>query len=41
MSEKELIVGELVRCTITDSDEYDMVARPTDELEKVVSLPLR
>ena len=41
MSEKELIVGELVRCTITDSDEYDMIARPTDELEKVVSLPLR
>ena len=41
MAENKLTVGEVARCTITDSDEYDMVARPTDELEKVVSLPLR
>ncbi len=41
MAEKERIVGELLKCKITDSDEYDMLARPIDELEKVVSLPLR
>jgi ribosomal protein S12 methylthiotransferase len=41
MAENKLTVGEVARCTITDSDEYDMVARPTDELEKVISLPLR
>ena len=41
MAEAKLTVGEVVKCTITDSDEYDMIARPTDELEKVFSLPLR
>jgi ribosomal protein S12 methylthiotransferase len=41
MSENKRTVGEVIKCTITDSDEYDMLARPTDELEKVVSLPLR
>ena len=41
MSERELILGELIGCTITGSDEYDMLARPTEELEKVVSLPVR
>ncbi|MDP7008258.1 MAG: 30S ribosomal protein S12 methylthiotransferase RimO [Phycisphaerales bacterium] len=41
LAEKELVVGEIIRCTIIDSDQYDMVARPTIELEKVVSLPLR
>ncbi len=41
MAETKLTVGEVVNCTITDSDEYDMIARPTNELEKVLSLPLR
>ena len=41
MAENERIVGEFLKCRITDSDEYDMLARPMDELEKVVSLPLR
>jgi ribosomal protein S12 methylthiotransferase len=41
MAETKLTVGEVVKCTITDSDEYDMIARPTNELEKVLSLPLR
>ncbi len=32
--------GELVRCTIVDSDGYDLIARPLTELERKVSLPL-
>ncbi|MEM7621912.1 MAG: 30S ribosomal protein S12 methylthiotransferase RimO [Planctomycetota bacterium] len=30
--------GELVRCVVTGSDEYDLVARPVSELERRVSL---
>lgn len=30
--------GELVRCTIVGSDGYDLIARPTAELEKRVTL---
>ena len=41
MAEKKQTIGSVVRCTITDSDNYDLIARPSDELEKVVSLPLR
>jgi ribosomal protein S12 methylthiotransferase len=41
MAEKKQSIGSLVRCTITDCDGYDLIARPSDELEKVVSLPLR
>jgi len=41
MSEQKQTIGSIVRCTITDCDGYDLIARPSDELEKVVSLPLR
>ncbi len=41
MSEKKQTVGSVLHCTITDCDEYDLIARPSDEIEKVVSLPLR
>ena len=37
-SKKRLAPGELVRCAIVASDGYDLVARPTDELEKRVVL---
>lgn len=40
MSEEKQVIGSIISCTIVDSDGYDMVARPTTELEKVVSLPL-
>jgi ribosomal protein S12 methylthiotransferase len=39
-SRRELSPGELVACTIVGHDGYDLVARPTDELEKRVSLKL-
>lgn len=32
--------GELVRCTIVGSDGYDLIARPTVELEKRVTLSI-
>jgi len=35
-----LAPGELVRCTIVESDGYDLIARPTAELERKASLPL-
>jgi ribosomal protein S12 methylthiotransferase len=36
---KELLsTGELVRCTVVGSDGYDLIARPTSELQKRVSL---
>jgi ribosomal protein S12 methylthiotransferase len=41
MAEKKQTIGTVLRCTITDSDGYDLIARPSDELEKVISLPLR
>ena len=41
MAEEKQTIGSIISCTIVDSDGYDMVARPTSELEKVVSLPLR
>ena len=37
-SKKELVPGELVRCTIVAADGYDLVARPVEELEKRVTL---
>lgn len=37
-STAELAPGELVRCTIVDSDGYDLIARPVTELERRVSL---
>lgn len=39
-SRKPLSVGELVRCTITDADGYDLVACPTDDLSRDVRLPV-
>ena len=39
-SREELSPGELVRCTIVGSEGYDLIARPTRELEKRVSLNL-
>lgn len=40
VSESERAVGELVRCTVIDADGYDLIARPTEELERTVSLPV-
>ena len=39
-SKRELSPGELVRCTIVAADGYDLIARPSEELERRVSLPL-
>ncbi len=39
-SSQALSPGELVRCTIVASDGYDLVARPTSELEKRVGLKI-
>jgi hypothetical protein len=36
----DLSPGELVRCTIVDSDGYDLIAQPTHELEKKIRLPI-
>jgi len=41
VAEQELSIGSLISCKITDSDGYDMIARPNEELEQVISLPLR
>ena len=35
-----LAPGELVRCTIVEADGYDLIARPTAELERKASLPI-
>jgi len=39
-SREKLSPGELVRCTIVDSDGYDLIARPTSELENRTRLPI-
>ena len=39
-SKERLAPGELVRCTIVDSDGYDLIARPTVELDKKVGLKI-
>ncbi len=39
-AKEALSPGELVRCTIVGSDAYDLIARPTSELERRVTLPL-
>ncbi|MBZ0171580.1 MAG: radical SAM protein, partial [Phycisphaerales bacterium] len=39
-SSRDLSPGELVRSTIVGADGYDLVARPSEELERRVSLPL-
>ena len=33
-----LAPGELIRCTVVDADGYDLIAQPTEELERKVSL---
>jgi ribosomal protein S12 methylthiotransferase len=33
-------IGELVRCRIIGSDDYDLLARPESECHRVVSLPI-
>lgn len=40
ISEQPRSPGELVRCTIVDAHEYDLIARPTTEVNRSVSLPL-
>lgn len=40
LSDTVLSPGELVRCTIVDADDYDLVARPTEQLERKVRLPV-
>jgi len=40
LSEQPLTPGELVRCTIVDADGYDLIARPTEQLERKVRLPV-
>ncbi len=39
-SNVELLPGELVRCTIVDAEEYDLIARPTEQLERKIKLPM-
>jgi ribosomal protein S12 methylthiotransferase len=39
-SREKLSPGELVRCTVVGADGYDLVARPSNELEKRMSLPV-
>lgn len=39
-SKQALSPGEVIRCQIVDTEDYDLVARPVDELEGNVSLPL-
>jgi ribosomal protein S12 methylthiotransferase len=39
-SRGHLAAGELVRCTVVESDGYDLVARPTAELERRTTLPV-
>ncbi len=39
-SKKALSPGELVRCTITGSDGYDLIAQPKEDLRRAMSLPV-
>ncbi len=39
-SREKLASGEIVNCTIVGSDGYDLIARPTAELEKKVGLTI-
>ena len=39
-STKKLSPGELVRCTIVDADGYDLIAQPTEQLERTIALPV-
>lgn len=39
-SSGKLVPGELIRCTIVGSDGYDLVAQPTEELQRGFPLPV-
>jgi ribosomal protein S12 methylthiotransferase len=39
-STESLSPGELVRCTIIDTDGYDLIARPTEQIDRAMSLPI-
>lgn len=40
LSREPLAAGELVRCTVVDSDGYDLVAQPSDDLDPTIRLPV-
>jgi ribosomal protein S12 methylthiotransferase len=40
LSREKLSPGELVRCTVVGSDGYDLVAQPTQDIERKVVLPV-
>jgi ribosomal protein S12 methylthiotransferase len=40
VSREPLSPGELVRCTVVGSDGYDLVAQPTQDIERKVALPV-
>ncbi|WP_432797416.1 30S ribosomal protein S12 methylthiotransferase RimO [Poriferisphaera sp. WC338] len=40
LSQQELVPGEVVKCKIVDAAGYDLVARPTADLERRVSLDI-
>lgn len=40
-SRQALSPGELIRCVVVESEGYDLVARPVDDLERKVSLHVR
>ena len=40
IAKNKLAAGELVRCTIVAADGYDLIARPTEDLERKVSLSI-
>ncbi|MDX1682984.1 MAG: hypothetical protein R3336_07690, partial [Phycisphaeraceae bacterium] len=40
LSENECAPGEVITCRIIDHDEYDLIARPTAELDSAVKLPV-
>lgn len=39
-STEPLSPGELIRCTIVDADGYDLIARPSEQLERATRLPV-
>jgi ribosomal protein S12 methylthiotransferase len=39
-SREKLSPGEVVRCTVTDYDNYDLIAKPSDEAKTKVRLPV-
>jgi hypothetical protein len=40
IAKRTLSAGELVDAVVTEAMEYDLVARPEDELHRRVSLPM-